>query len=121
MEQTVSGTEPGIPGDLLEVLRAIQHQLGNAISAVASHAAIIERRGAQSGIDHATLGGLSRASDQAVSVAVCLRNLLICWDPKLIRTDASSVLRQVQELVHAMSTRPLAIEARPAAAPAASS
>lgn len=117
MDRTGFGAAPRIPRDVLEVLRGIQHQLGNVISAVTSHVAILQRRASSGAAAPEMIAGLSRAGEQAVSVAACLRHLLICQEPKLVRTDAATIVAQTRDLVCALSTRPVAIEVRPLSLP----
>lgn len=96
--------------DLLAMLRALQHQLANAMSAVCSHGAIVEHRAAAGNLDSRTTANFSRACDQAMRVTNCVRHLLTAYDRPASVAAGGAVLAQTHDLLHALVSRPVQIE-----------
>jgi len=97
--------EPTASAELLEVLRTIQHQLANTLSAVASWTVAVDRKAAAFTADRGPLDALSVATEQALSVAACLRHLLTALESKRGRVSGRTLLGQVRDFVHALATR----------------
>jgi hypothetical protein len=96
--------------DLIAMLRALQHQLANAVSAVCSHTAIIERQALSGRFEPRATASLSRACDQAMRVTDCIRHLLAVYDRPDSNADGHAVLDQTVDLLHALASRPVRIK-----------
>lgn len=96
--------------DLIAMLRALQHQLANAVSAVCSHTAIIERQALDGRFEPRATASLSRACDQAMRVTDCVRHLLGVYDRPDGSADGDALLDQTVDLLHALASRPVRIK-----------